>query len=65
MWDNYCVLTNLSSQPETYQTALLLHSIGPDGVRIYNGMKFSNDTDSKKCSVILEKLGSHFLGESK
>ncbi|XP_011674436.2 uncharacterized protein K02A2.6-like [Strongylocentrotus purpuratus] len=65
MWDNYCVLTNLSSQPEEYQTALLLHSIGPDGVRIYNGMKFASDEDSKKCHLILEKLDSHFLGERK
>ena len=52
MWDNYmyCVLTNFSSQPEfetyQYQTALLFHSIGPDGVRIVNGMQLSNDTDS-------------------
>ena len=63
MWDNYAVLTNLFSQPESYQTALLLHSIGPDGVRIYNGMKFVDEEESKNSSVILTKFGLHFLGE--
>ena len=57
MWDNYCVLTNLSSQPEfetyQYQTALLLHSIGPHLMvsESSNDMQLSNDTDSKKCGV--------------
>ncbi|XP_038055804.1 uncharacterized protein K02A2.6-like [Patiria miniata] len=63
MWDNYCVLTNLASQPEAYQTALLLHSIGTEGVRIYNGMKFDNPADNQICSKILEKFDSHFLGQ--
>ena len=63
MWDNYCVLTNLASQTESYQTALLLHSIGTEGVRIYNGMKFDDAADMQICSKILEKFDSHFLGQ--
>ena len=62
LWENYCVLTNLGSQDEGYQKALLLHSLGPEGVRIYNGMSFSVDEDSNKASVIISKLDSHFLG---
>lgn len=62
MWENYCVLTNLGSQDEGYQKALLLHSLGPEGVRIYNGMSFSGNEDSNKASVIMSKLDGHFLG---
>ena len=41
-WDNYTILTNLSKQPDRYQTALLLHSVGQDCLRVYNGMKFAS-----------------------
>ena len=65
MWDNYSILTNLSSQPQTYQTALLLHCLGPDGVRVYNGLKFADEDESKLCRAILDKLNLHFLGETR
>ena len=65
MWDNYAILTNLSCQPQAYQTALLLHCLGPDGVRVYNGLKFANEDESKVCLVILDKLNLHFLGETR
>ncbi|XP_003729725.2 uncharacterized protein K02A2.6-like [Strongylocentrotus purpuratus] len=64
-WDNYTILTNLSKQPDRYQTALLLHSVGQDCLRVYNGMKFANAAESVKCSVILDKFDKHFLGESR
>ena len=64
MWDNYCVLTNLSSQPESYQTALLLHSPGPDGIRIYNGMKYSSVAEVQEVQCHTRQAhGQHFLGE--
>ena len=64
-WENYSILTNLSNQPDRYQTALLLHSVGPECLRVYNGMKFDNDAESLKCSVIMKKFDAHFLGESR
>lgn len=62
MWENYGVLTDLASQPEPYQTALLLHCLGPEGVRIYNGLKFNTEDEGKICTLILQKLDLHFLG---
>ena len=38
MWDNYAILTYLDIHPMQYQVALFLHSIGPDALKIYNGM---------------------------
>ncbi|XP_041472606.1 uncharacterized protein K02A2.6-like [Lytechinus variegatus] len=46
------------------QTALL-HSVGPECLRIYNGMKFATEADSFKCSVTMDKFNTHFLGESR
>ena len=62
---NYSILTNLSHQPDRYQTALLLHSVGPECLRVYS-MKFATEADtSVKCSVIIDKFNTHFLGESR
>ena len=38
MWDNYAILTDLDMHPMQYQVVLFLHSIGPDTLKIYNGM---------------------------
>ena len=62
MWDNYCILTDLNSQEQSYQKALLLHCLGPEGVKVYNGMEFAPGEDSSKASIILMKLDAHFMG---
>ena len=50
-WENYCIITGLNSQPEDYKCAILLHSIGIEAMRIYNGMKFSEGEDRNKIAV--------------
>ena len=62
MWDNYCILTDLNSQEQSYQKALLLHCLGPEGIKVYNGMNFAPDEDCSKAATILKKLDAHFLG---
>ena len=47
-WSNYLIITGLDKETDEYKVALLLHSIGPDSLKIYNGMKFSSDDDNKK-----------------
>ena len=73
MWDNYCVLTNLSSQPEfetyQYQTALLFHSMAFDLMVSESSMACNylmiQTAKSVVSIVIREKLGLHFFGERK
>ena len=65
MWGNYVIISGIDSQPDQFQSALFLHSIGADAMRIYNGMKFSEDEDRHKIDDILRKFDSHFLGETK
>ena len=40
-WDNYCIITGLRllDQPEDYKCAMLLHSIGIEAMRIFNGLR--------------------------
>ena len=38
-WDNYCIISGLLDQPEDYKCAMLLHSIGIEAMRIFNGLR--------------------------
>ena len=63
-WQNNCIITGLHSQPEDYKCAILLHSIGIDAMRIYNGMKLSEGKDHNKMADIIAKYDQHFLGQT-
>ena len=64
-WQNYCIITGLHSQPEDYKCAILLHSIGIDAMRIYNGMKFSEGKNRIKMADVIAKYDQHFLGQTR
>ena len=63
-WENCCVITGLNDQPEDHRFALLLHSIGIEAMRIYNGMKFGKGEDRNKMADILAKYEQHFPGQT-
>ena len=65
MWENYVIISGIDSQPPEYQTALFLHSIGADAMRIYNGLKFGIGDNRQSPVDIINKFNSHFLGETK
>ena len=46
-WSNYSVITNLSRQSRAYQVALLLHTLGDDALKIYNGFHFDTPEDQR------------------
>ena len=56
-------ITNLNAQPEEYQVALFLHCVGPDALKIYNGLDFANEADSKSLKKIFDMLDLHTIGE--
>ena len=63
-WDNYCIITGLLDQPEDYKCAMLLHSIGIEAMRIFNGLKFGDGEDRNKMADIIKKFDQHFLGQT-
>ena len=63
-WDNYCIITGLLDQPEDYKCAMLLHSIGIEAMRIFNGLKFSDGEDRNNMAEVIKKFDQHFLGQT-
>ena len=62
-WTNYAVITNLSTQDRAYQVALLLHTLGEDALRIYNGFHFETDEDKHTMDEVLAKFEEFAVGE--
>ena len=46
-WNNYKILTALNQHPREYHVALLLHTLGDDALRIYNGLSFDTPEDMR------------------
>ncbi|KAL8592715.1 hypothetical protein ACOMHN_037655 [Nucella lapillus] len=61
MWDNYVIIARLNDETEDYMKALFLHTLGPDGLLIYNGMKLR---DNHTVADIIEALENHFIGKT-
>jgi len=52
-WGNYAVILNIHQQSETYQVSLSLHYIGPEALKIFNGMPFDNPQEKEKLKSII------------
>ena len=55
-WLNYAVITNLANQSRQYQVALLLHAMGDQALKIYNGFNFATTEDNRSVDKILAKF---------
>jgi len=53
---NYAVITNLANQSRQYQVALLLHVMGDQALKIYNGFNFATTEDNRSVDKILAKF---------
>ena len=61
---NYAIIMNIHQQPETYQLALFLHCIGPEALKIFNGMPFENPQEREKLESIIQKFDEFTIGET-
>ena len=62
-WRNYAVITNLSSQSRQYQVALLLHVLGEQALKIYNGFTFATTENNRTVNEILTKFDEFAIGQ--
>ena len=62
-WQNYSVITNLEKQNRQYQVALLLHVLGDEALRIYNGFTFDTAEENRTVKEILDKFDEFAIGE--
>ena len=64
VWENYSLISGLNSQTEKYRVAFFLHSIGTEGLKIYNGFQFKIETDPRILQKVLEKVDEFTLGQT-
>ena len=65
MWENYLIITGLDQKPDRYISALLLHCVGKDALRVYNGFTFDSEDDKHKPDIIIDKFDEYVLGATK
>ena len=63
-WSNYEIILNINQQSETYQVALILHCIGSEALKIFNGMSFDNAQEEEKLENIEKKLDEFTISET-
>ena len=62
-WNNYAIITNFANQTRQYQVALLLHVLGDQDLKVYNGFTFTSTDDNRTVDEILVKFDQFAIGE--
>ena len=63
-WTSYAIIINIYQQPEAYQVAFFLHCIGPEALKVFNGMSFDNTQEREKLESIMKKFDEFTIGET-
>ena len=61
MWRNYVVVAKLEGETEDFRRALFLHTLGADGLRVYNGLQLGNNPTVQN---IIDAFETHFVGRT-
>ena len=62
-WSNYAILTGVNTQPREYQVALLLHTLGDEALKIYNGLQFHTPETDRTVAEITGAFDKFAVGE--
>ena len=62
-WGHYVILTKLSQQSREYQVALLLHTLGDEALRVYNGFQFTTPEEDRTIAEITAQFDTFAVGE--
>ena len=62
MFENYSVIQQLDKQTKEYRHAVFMHSVGPKGIQLYNGLNFAEGEDPKDVSLIIKKFDEVIIG---
>ena len=60
MWQNYSIDAKIDNQTDEYQRALFLHTIGPEVLTLYNGMRIPDPHTLKN---MIDGFDAHFVGK--
>lgn len=62
-WMNYSVISNLQAHGMPYQVALLLHTLGDAGLKVFNGFQFDTAEEHRTVNEIFVKFDTFAVGE--
>ena len=57
------MITNLERQETQYQVTLLLHTLGDEALKVYNGFHFNVDSENRTVEEIISKFDAFAVGE--
>ena len=63
LYKNYEIITQLDKHPKEYQMAVLLNTMGPEGVKLYNDLEFAAGEDKDDTTVLMTKIEEKIKGE--
>ena len=58
------VIIYLNRQPVAYQTAVLLHTLGDEALRVYNGFQFITPVDQRIPLEVIQAFDRYSVGET-
>ena len=61
MWTNYVVVAGLQNETPEYLRALFLHTLGAEGLTIFNGLELADDATVDQIIVAMD---THFIGNT-
>ena len=65
MWENYCIVAGIKQEgpgaDNAFTKALVLHTLGIDGLEVYNGLELQAEHTVKD---VLAAFDKHFIGET-
>ena len=61
MWTNYVVVAGLQNETPEYLRALFLHTLGAEGLTIFNGLEVADDATVDQIIVAMD---THFIGKT-
>ena len=64
-YERYLLLSGAKAQPDNFQAAVLLQSIGPEACKIYKGFVFSDGETKDNPKTLIEKYDEYFLSETR
>ena len=63
-WDRYILLSGVKEQPKEFQSALLLHTIGAEAVRVHGGMQFEAGEDKNDPAILIKKYDEFLMAKA-
>ena len=63
IWDSFQIASRMTEQADKYRVTTFITCIGPDALKVYNGLPFEED-DKSKISKVKELMQKYCIGQT-